>query len=108
MMVYNIFISKNRGKYGRTKKTKEISILQGLPLVREGNVIYYGNMDDDYVLLMTIMTTKKYMGRDVPDMIVVQILSTKEDMKIVKQDVKYGFYEAFDTGVIWLERMLAG
>ncbi|HOQ14001.1 MAG TPA: hypothetical protein PLZ27_05720 [Bacillota bacterium] len=90
---------KDEGKYLYYK---------GLPLVREGNVIYYGNMDDDYVLLMTIMTTKKYMGRDVPDMIVVQILSTKEGMKIVKQDVKHGFYEAFDTGVIWLERMLAG
>ena len=77
---------------------------KGRPLVREGNLIYYGNMDDDYVLLFTIMTTTEFMGKSVPDMIVVQILSTKEDMKIVKQDVTHGFYDAFDKGVIWLER----
>lgn len=80
---------------------------KGRPLVREGNLIYYGNMDDDYVLLFTIMTTTEFMGKSVPDMIVVQILSTKEDMKIVKQDVTHGFYDAFDKGVIWLERYVS-
>ena len=77
---------------------------KGKPLVREGNSIYYGNMSDDYVLLFVIMTTTQYMGREVPDMIIVQLLSTKDNMQIVKQDVKHGFYDAFDTGVIWLER----
>ncbi len=77
---------------------------KGKPLVREGNTIYYGNMSDDYVLLFVIMTTTQYMGREVPDMIIVQLLSTKDNMQIVKQDVKHGFYDAFDTGVIWLER----
>ncbi len=80
---------------------------KGRPLVREGNLIYYGNMDDDYVLLFTIMTTTEFMGKSVPDMIVVQILSTKENMKIVKQDVTHGFYDAFDKGVIWLERYVS-
>ncbi len=80
---------------------------KGRPLVREGNFIYYGNMDDDYVLLFTVMTTTEFMGHEVPDMIVVQILSTKENMKIVKQDVTRGFYDAFDKGVIWLERYVA-
>ncbi len=77
---------------------------KGKPLVREGNTIYYGNMNDDYVLLFVIMTYKEELGHQVPDMIIIQILSTKDNMKIVKQDVKKGFYEAFDTGVIWLER----
>lgn len=81
---------------------------RGRPLVREGNMIYYGNMDDDYVLLFTIMTTTEFMGKEVPDMIVVQILSTKENMTIVKQDVTHGFYDAFDKGVIWLERYVGG
>ena len=81
---------------------------KGRPLVREGNTIYYGNMDDDYVLLFVIMTTKTYMEREVPDMIIVQLLSTKENMKIVKQDVMHGFHDAFDKGVIWLERYVGG
>ncbi len=81
---------------------------RGRPFVREGNMIYYGNMDDDYVLLFTIMTTTEFMGKEVPDMIVVQILSTKDNMNIVKQDVTHGFYDAFDKGVIWLERYAGG
>lgn len=81
---------------------------KGRPLVREGNAIYYGNMTDDYVLLFLVMTTAEFMGHEVPDMIVVQLLSTKEGMKIVKQDVMRGFYDAFDKGVIWLERYVGG
>ncbi|MCD7783677.1 MAG: hypothetical protein LUI15_07315 [Firmicutes bacterium] len=81
---------------------------KGKPLVRGDNRIYYGNMSDDYVLLLVVMSTKEEYGRDVPDMIIVQILSTKENLKIVKQDVKQGFYDAFNTGVIWLERYLSG
>ena len=77
---------------------------RGKPLVREGNTLYYGNLDDDYVLLFVTMSTTSYMGHEVPDMIIVQLLSTKENMKIVKQDVMHGFYDAFDKGVIWLER----
>lgn len=94
-----LMAEKVKGKYLEYK---------GRPLVRSGNTIYYGNMQDDYVLLFVIMTTKVEEGHEVPDMIVVQILSTKEDNKIVKQDVKRGFYDAFDTGVIWLERYLCG
>lgn len=81
---------------------------KGKPLVREGNTIYYGNMDDDYVLHFFTMTTTTYMGKEVPDMIIVQLLSTKEEMKIVKQEVVHGFYDAFDKGVIWLERYVGG
>ena len=90
-------------KMAETVKGKYLEY-RGRPLVREGNTIYYGNMDDDYVLLFVIMTTKQYLGQEVPDMIIVQLLSTKEGMKIVKQDVMHGFYDAFDKGVIWLER----
>ena len=81
---------------------------KGKPLVREGNTIYYGNMDDDYVLLFVIMTTKKFMDHETPDMIIVQLLSTKEGLKIVKHDVIHGFHDAFDKGVIWLERYVGG
>lgn len=80
------------------------------PLVREGNTIIYGNMDDEYVLQLIIMNEKEYMGKNVPDKIIVQI--TKTDMslsdgeRIAKQDLKSGLAEAFELGVIWLERMI--
>ena len=35
------------------------------PLVREGNTIVYGNMDDKFILALTIMNEKEYMGKSI-------------------------------------------
>lgn len=84
---------------------------KGRPLVREDNTICYGYMEDPYILQMTVMTTKQQKGHEVPDKVLIQILKTDPALsaqeKIVKQDMKNGLYEAFDLGVIWLERLLA-
>jgi hypothetical protein len=45
-------------------------------------------------------------GAEVPDKILVQILSTEEKNKIIKQGEKSGLYDALDIGMIWLERAL--
>ncbi|MBQ7291543.1 MAG: hypothetical protein IJW76_07465 [Clostridia bacterium] len=80
---------------------------KGKPLVREKNIICYGNMEDKYYLFLMILTNKKVGGAEVPDKILVQILSTEEKNKIIKQGEKSGLYDALDIGMIWLERALA-
>jgi len=83
---------------------------KGRPLVREDNTICYGFLEDPYILQMTIMTMKESGGKQVPDKILIQILKTDTTLsaqeRIVKQDMKSGLYEAFDLGMIWLERFL--
>lgn len=79
---------------------------RGKPLVREGQQIFYGNMDDKYILFLGIMTTKKVGDNDVPDQIIVQIQSTDADKKVVKYGMKNGLHEAFEYGLIWLETEL--
>lgn len=83
---------------------------KGRPLVREANTICYGYMEDPYILLMTIMTTKMQRDHEVPENVLIQILKTDNTLsdreKIVKQDMKRGLSEAFDLGLIWLERLL--
>jgi len=80
------------------------------PLVRDNNVICYGNMDDEYVLCLTIMTETEENGKNVPDMVLIQIMSTDETLsatdRIAKQDIKIGLYEAFELGYIWLTRLI--
>ncbi len=80
------------------------------PLVRENNVIVYGNMADEYVLLLTIMSEKEVGGKTVPDMVLIQINKTDPNLpdheKIAKQDIKQGLYEAFELGYIWLTRLI--
>ncbi len=81
---------------------------KGKPLVREKNAICYGSMDDKYILFMIILTNKTVNGVTVPDRIIVQVISTDPTApaseKVFKQGEKQGLYDAFDIGMIWLER----
>lgn len=78
---------------------------KGKPLVREKNVIVYGDMEDKYYLFLMILTEKDAGGTKTPDSILIQVLDT--DGKIIKQGQKNGLYNAFDIGTIWLERAIA-
>lgn len=80
---------------------------KGKPLVREKNLICYGNMTDKYYLSMLILTNKTVGSVEVPNNVLVQVLTTGENPRIIKQGNKNGLYEAFDIGTIWLERALS-
>lgn len=101
--------SNSSGGKAAIKENKYL-IYKGRPLVREANIICYGCMEEEYILLLTIMTTKEISGREVPDKVLVQVLKTDVSLpvteRIVKQDLKSGLYESFDIGIVWLERML--
>ncbi|MBQ3125650.1 MAG: hypothetical protein IJC15_01150 [Clostridia bacterium] len=91
-----------------TKTTVKGKYLEykGKPLVREGNTICYGDMSEKYVLLLEIMNYKKEGDVELPDTIFIQVLSTDGSQQIYKQGQKNGLYDAFDIGLIWLERAL--
>ena len=80
---------------------------KGKPLVREKNLICYGNMTEKCYLSMLILPTKTVGKKEVPNNILVQVLTTGPNPKILKQGNKVGLYDAFDIGTIWLERALA-
>ncbi len=79
----------------------------GKPLVREGQQLIYGSMEDKYILFLGILSTKEVNRKTVPDEIMIQIQSTDSDHKVIKFAKKNGFYEAFEFGRIWLEAELA-
>ena len=92
------------------KKNSEFLTYKGKPLVRNGNIIYYGNMSDPYVIMLQIMGTKKTQDIEVPDRVLIQLLSTDPDCRpkdrIIKKIEKKGLYNAMDIGSIWLERAI--
>ena len=83
---------------------------KGKPMVRNGNTIYYGNMADEYVVMLQIVSTKTVGELEVADKVMVQLLSTDADIKIkdrvIEKSEKKGLYNAIDVGAIWLERAL--
>ena len=80
-------------------------LYKGLPLVREGNTICYGDLNEKYMLMLNIISEKE---NGEPDMIMVQICHTNDRIKIVKgkQAFKKDLYEALDLGGIWLEQVI--
>ena len=80
---------------------------KGKPLVREGNTICYGDMNEKCILVLEIMSFKEVGGRSLPDKILIQIIDSKDPTKIIKQGDKNGLHDAFSIGLVWLERALA-
>ncbi len=87
-------------------ETSNYLMFHGKPLVREGQQIFYGSMDDKYILFLGIMTTKEINGKQVPDDVMIQIQSTGPDHKVVRVGKKNGLYEAFEFGRVWLDSEL--
>lgn len=92
------------------KKDNQFLEYRGRPLVRCGNMIYYGNMNDPYVIMLQIMGTKKVNELDVAERVLIQLLNTDPDCRpkdrIIKKSEKKGLCNAMDIGTIWLERAL--
>jgi hypothetical protein len=82
---------------------------KGRPLVRQGNMLYYGSMADSCVVMIQILTTKKVGELTVAEKVQVQLISTDPDAplqeRILKKSEKVGLFNALDIGRVWLERM---
>ncbi len=79
---------------------------KGLPLVREGDTICYGNMEGKCILILEIMSYKKTDGKDLPDNILIQVVDPQNQSKIFRQGTKQGLYEAFSLGLVWFNHEL--
>lgn len=84
---------------------------KGKPLVRSGDTLYYGNMEDKFVIQLTIKETEKDGDITSAKGVLIQLLDTDTSLppakRIIKKSEKQGLYNAMDIGAIWLERALA-
>lgn len=89
---------------------KEFMTYKGKPLVRCGKELYYGSMDEPFVIHMVIKSTKEVNGLEVADKVAIQLLATDPTLsprkQIVKTSEKNGLYLAMDIAEVWLTRAL--
>ena len=80
---------------------------KGLPLVRKGNQIYFGNMYDEYVVLIEILGTQKVGDLDVANDIRIRKMATDMTLppnELIEKTVKRNsLYEALDIACAWLK-----
>lgn len=94
----------------KPKKSNAILEYKGKPLVRSGNTIYYGNINDAYVVCINIKNSSKLKDIKLAEDVTIQLLSTDDSLspkdKIIKKSEKKGLFNALDLGSAWLERQL--
>ncbi|NLT39516.1 MAG: hypothetical protein GXX89_03520 [Clostridiales bacterium] len=93
------------------KKKDSILTYKGRPLMRKGNLIYYGSMSDKYIIMLQILDSKTDGEFEEATRVSVQLQLTDPDIRsrdrVIKKSEKNGIYTALDVGVVWLERALS-
>ena len=61
----------------------EIKVLmyKGRPLMRKGNLVYYGSMADSHIVMMQVLETKKVNDADIATRVSVQLQLTDPSAK---------------------------
>lgn len=73
------------------------------PLIRRGNMVYYGNPNDKYIILMMVNKTKKVGELEVASSISIQLQTNEQGSgKVIKKAEREGFYAAMDIAEYWL------
>lgn len=94
---------------------------KGKPLVRSGDLLYYGDMRDNYVVRMQIKSKKEIepinavenstmQNMKIADKVYVQLLNTDINVSPQKAIAKTGeqpdLFSALDIGYVWLQQAL--
>lgn len=94
------------------KEDNKFLMYKGHPLVRFGNIIFYGSVTDKYIIMMQIIEETDYdniKNKDIKksSKIIIQ-LQLNGDVKdrIVKETEKSNMAQAMEIAAIWLDRAL--
>lgn len=96
----------------KKKKGNGILYYKGFPLVRKGDVLYYGNPTDPYIIAIHILDKEERDGLMMTKKATVELLYTDPDLKakdrVLRHSEKNGLYNAMSIGSVWLDRALKG
>ena len=80
---------------------------KGKMIARKDNIIYYGNPEDNYVIMMNITESGSVGGYDITSKVTVSLqTNTGGKEKIIKKVEREGMFKALDIAEYWLAEAL--
>lgn len=78
------------------------------PLVRCGDVLYYGCVNDKYVTKILVQEKENQNDLELSKRLVIQLVNVKDGkvLKVLKTSEKNNLYAAIDIANVWLHRAL--
>ena len=80
---------------------------RGRPLVRQGNIIFFGDLNEKYYVMLTVMDTHPMQDLQISGKVEAQLLLTDKNIPakqaLIKKAVRDGLYQAMDLAVTWLD-----
>lgn len=87
----------------------EFLTYKGLPLVRKGKDIYYGDASEEYVVYMQIKKTEEIENHPIATKVIVKKMLTDRSLpptEIFKNSVeRTNLYDALDVAYAWLSKL---
>jgi len=84
---------------------KKIFTYKGKPMVRRGDTIYYGDLNEKYIIIFTIKSKKKVGDLEVADSVTIDLCTNRGvgKEKVIKKANRENLFEAIDIAEFWLE-----
>lgn len=87
-------------------KKKKVLTYNGKPIIRCGNRIYYGDLNDKLILVLDITNTKNVNGLETATEVLVQVMDNTGELgkgQVFRKATRDNLYKALDIGEWWLK-----
>ena len=89
---------------------RDVLVYREKPLLRDGNILYYGDFSENFIVRFTILESEKVNDLDMAKKVVIDLLEKNGDdiktAKLTKKAERTSMWAALDIGIYWLEDIL--
>lgn len=87
-------------------KKKKLLMYKGKPLIKCGNRIYYGNLEDKFILALDILESKKNKDIKSTTKVKIEVMDNTGEFgkgQVFRKGERDNLYKALDLGEWWLK-----
>ena len=81
---------------------------KGRPLIRKDNILYYGNISEENIVMLNILGTEPFEDITLAKRVSISLMLTDQSLnpmeQIVKSSEKPDLFQALDLAAVWLDR----